>query len=489
MRIRSFIVFMLLLVMFLPAAHARQIRVYVAEFKIVGAEHSGEMNGLLPDLLGSRLNVWPIMIVETRDEADIVVAGRYTLAGTLFSIDAVASNTAGKFVARVYEEGEAKGQLLPTVGKLASKLAAQIMAARSSKMATQEPLTSAGKQVGGTGRSPVDITDESSGSSAVVTRWLSQRLPGSYNGIAPGRRVESGERELFVVSGHALKLFRQGKELQQIAEVSFPVDDQILGIDSADLDGDGNPEAYVTIFNGDALISQIWVVRGRSLVKIADRLPYYFRSITLDGRKGVLYAQEISLRADFFGEVREVVKDGAVYTLKNPLKLPRGAMLYNFNHFRDGSGNSLYVVLSDEGHLVVHAADGEELWRSKESYGGTELFFKRKDLSDVKYGSEPYRRVFLRQRIFVTQDGDIVVPQNFGTWNTGNSRTYDSSRMVGLRWNGSSLEKRWQTPENEAYLADYYYDPSGDGLVNLEVVKHEGMFSKGASIVSIRMIR
>src|SRR6185369_9452647 len=137
---------------------------------------------------------------------------------------------------------------------------------------------------------------------------------------------------------------------------------------------------------------------------------------------------------------------------------------------------------------LVHAENGEELWRSKEKYGGTELFFKRPDLSDVKYSSEPYRRTYLQQRIFVTREGEIVVPQNSGSW-TGYNRSYSKSSLDGFFWNGSSLEKRWHTQENENYLADYFYDPSGQELVNLEVVKHAGMFERGASAVSVIKIR
>ena len=434
----SFFIILLLNVTFLPAARAEQIRTHVAEFKVVGAEHPDEMKGLLPDLLGSRLNSGQITVVQTRAEADIVVTGRYTMTGNLFSIDALASNAAGKVVARDYVEGENQGQLLPAVGKLASKLAAQITASMVPKTQSHEAPAVPANPPRSSARPPaVDIVAEQAGAAAGGTRWLSQRLTGSYSGMAPGRQFENGERELFVVSGHALKLFRQGKDLQQVAEVSFTVDEQLLGVDSADLDGDGNPELYVTIFNGDALVSQVWVVRDNALVRIADRLPYYFRYIAMDGQKGTLYAQEMALRSDFFGDVREVVKNGAVYALKNPVKLPRGAMLYNFNRFRDSSGNPLFVVLNEEGHLIVHAADGEELWRSKETYGGTELFLKRKDLSDVKYGSEPYRRIYLQQRIFVTREGEIVVPQNSGSWNTSLSRTYSNSRFIGFRWNGS----------------------------------------------------
>jgi len=485
-----FFIILLLNLVFLQAARAEQIRAFVAEFKIVGAEHPAEMKGLLPDLLGSRLNVGQILIVETRAAADIVVEGRYTMAGNLFSIDAVASNAAGKVVSRAYVEGENQGQLLPAVGKLASKLAAQITASVNPKTKTEEAQAVITTLPTSSPRpSSVDIITEQTGAPAGGARWLSQRLVGSYSGMAPGRRFENGERELYVVNGRALKLFRQGKDLQLVAEVSFKVGEQVLGVDSADLDGDGNPEVYLTIFNGDALVSQVWIVKDNSLVRIADKLPYYFRNIAMEGQKGTLFAQEMSLRSDYFGDVREVVRTGAAYTLGNPVKLPRGAMLYNFNRFKDGNGNLLFALLNEDGHLFVHAANGEELWRSKEKYGGTEQFFKRKDLSDVKYGSEPYRWIFLQQRIFVTQEGEIVVPQNSGSWNTGYSRTYSNSRLIGFSWNGSSLERKWHTQENENYLADYYYDPLQQELVTLEVVKHEGMFDKGASIISIRKVR
>ncbi|TWJ32622.1 FG-GAP repeat domain-containing protein [Geobacter argillaceus] len=487
MKMRSLCVVLLLGLVFLPLAGAGQIRTYVAEFKVVGAERPDEMKGLLPDLLGSRLSKGGVAVVGTRADADVVVTGRYTQAGKLFSLDAVASDAAGKTVGRDYVEGDDQGQLLPALGKLAAGLATQITASAADRALPQTvPAASAGRAGNGFGAPSAGVA---AGVASTGTRWLSQRLTGSFIAIAPGRRFENGERELFVAGGHALKLFRTGKELRQIAEVSFPVDEQLLGVDSADLDGDGRPEAYVTIFNGDALVSQVWVVRDDTLVRKADRLPYFFRSIAMDNGNVKLYAQEIALKADFFGDVREVAWNGTAYTLQNPVKLPRGAMLYNFSRFRDEAGNELFVLLNDDGNLVVHAADGEELWRSKEKYGGTELAFKRTDLTDVKYGSDPYRWIFLQQRIFVTPEGEIVVPQNIGSWSMGHSRTFNASRMLCFRWNGSSLEKGWQTEENEQYLADYFYDPAARELVSLEVVKHEGMFGKGASIVSIRKIR
>ncbi len=486
MKMRSLFVVLLLGLVFLPVAGAGQIRTYVAEFKVVGADHPDEMKGLLPDLLGSRLSKGGVTVVGTRADADVVVTGRYTQAGKLFSLDAVASDAAGRTVGRDYVEGDDQGQLLPALGKLAAGLAAQISASSADRALPQTvPVAPASRAGNSLGPPAAGTVLSGAGAATTGTRWLSQRLTGSFIGIAPGRRSENGERELFVAGGHVLKLFRTGKELRQVAEVPFSVDEQLLGVDSADLDGDGRPEAYVTIFNGDALVSQVWVVSNDTLVRKADKLPYFFRSIALDDGNVKLYAQEMALKADFFGDVREVAWNGTAYTLQNPVKLPRGAMLYNFSRFRDGAGNVLFVLLSDDGNLAVHAADGEELWRSKEKYGGTELAFKRTDLTDVKYGSDPYRWIFLQQRISVTPEGEIVVPQNVGSWSMGKSRTFNASRMVGLRWNGSSMEKGWQTEENEQYLADYFYDPAARELVSLEVVKHEGMFGKGASVVAV----
>ena len=69
-------------------------------------------------------------------------------------------------------------------------------------------------------------------------------------------------RELFVVDDHVLRLYHQEAELKLVAEVTFSAAEKILGIDTADLDGDGIPEAYLTIMDGETLASQVWIARG-----------------------------------------------------------------------------------------------------------------------------------------------------------------------------------------------------------------------------------
>lgn len=481
---------LLLSLLFVSRVQAGQLRVYVAEFNVTGAANRDEIKGMLQDLLASRLNGEQIRIVEEAAEADIVLTGRYSQAGSIFSIDTVARNAAGKAVARAYEEGESQSQLIPTVGRLVPKLTAQLLPAGVTpgvKTQAVAPPSAAGA-AGPAAPAASDVIAVQPVVNEAGAGWISQRLTGNFSGLAVGRTLKNGERELFIISEHVLRFYRQGKELQLVAEVPFKVEEQLLGVDTADLDGDGIPEVYLTIFNGDALVSQVWVVGDNRLEKIAGKLPYYFRSIALDGKSPRLYGQQMSLRDDFFGDVLEVVKSGTAFTLQNPLKLPRYATLYNFNRFTDRQGNPCYVVLSNNGDLLVYDQSGEELWQSKEKFGGSELAFKRQDLQDVKYSSEPYRRIYLQQRMVVTSGGEIIVARNSGFWNIGNNRAYSNSAVYGFGWNGSSLEKKWHTRESENYIADYQFDPLRQELVLLEVVKHAGMFDKGASVVAIKKV-
>lgn len=467
-------------------SHAGQIRTYVAEFKVSGGEQPAETALLLKELLSSRLSSDIILVVDSASEADVVVSGRYTLVGSQFSLDSVARESGGRVVARGFVEGENQGELLRGVGRLAARLAAQIAPKGRGGQDLHSRIEDRPESRGvGEPGAPSPGSAKAPGEPA----WRSQRLSGNYRGIAHCSRLPSGERELFVAGNHWLKLFRQGKELRLVAEVSFRPDEEVLGVESADLDRDGKPEAYVTIFNGDALVSQVWGVKGDSLVRLAERLPYYFRTIAMEDGSERLHAQEMSLKSDFFGGVREVSLSRGSYALTNTLRLPKRANIYNFNRFRDNDGRQLFLVLDDDGHLRVYGEEGEELWQSRERYGGSELFFKRIDLSDTKFGSDQFRWIFLQQRISVSGDGTILLPQNSGAWNTGRSRSFDSSRMVALRWNGSTLEKSWQSKERDNYLADYFYDRTSEELVTLEIVKREGMFDKGASVVSVTRLR
>lgn len=479
------------------AASAAQIRAYVAEFSVTGTANKDELKTTLQTLLASRLNGEKVVSVDSPTGADILVKGSYILFGKIFSIDVVAKDVAGRVISRAYQQGENQDELIPSLGKIGQALSSDIVA-KSSPTAS-EPTKGTGSAAPRPA-APVDIVPraaESSGSDIVKPQdlsrekgagWISQRLGGALIGIAAGKTLTDGSQELYIADEHGLRLYRKGDALKLIAEVSFSPREKVLGIDSIDLDNDGVPEAYVTIMDGDTLSSQVWVSKDNALKRLAAKQPYYFRVIALDGATPRLYAQQMSTDRDFYGDVFEVVKKGDSYELTAPMKLPRFGTIYNFNRFKDAGGTPLYVVINEDGYLIVYTVAGEELWRSNDKYGGTESFFKREDLVNIKTTGDPNRWVYLEQRITVTPAGDILVPQNTGFFVLGNNRSYKKNSVYAFAWNGSSLDEKWHTKQSQNYLADYYYDVARKELLLLEVVKKEGLLAKGASMLAIKKV-
>lgn len=500
-----------------PLAGAAQTRVYVSEIIVNGVQNRDELKNALPNLLASRLTSDSILVVDKAADADVTVAGTYLVLGRVFSIDVTARDKSGKVLVRGFEEGGSPDEMIPALGKLAQKLIAGISSAylpqqtgqvgdainlaapgMSKKATVVAPVVTvvpvavplpAGNQLEPVAVGTSDIIRAQPKGKASQPGALIQRIEGELTGIAAVRELGDGEREVFVTGLHSLCLYRIGKLQQLLYKQEFPADSRVLGVDSADLDGDGVPEAYVTIMSGETLASQVWVVKDNALKMVAEKLPYYFRGIALAAGERKIYAQQMGVDVDFFGDVFELVKRGNGYELKNPFRLPRYGNIFTFNFFTDRSSKMHGIIINEAGNLVVYSPTGEELWRSGEKYGGSELYFQREDQSNVRVTGDRYRWVFLQQRISVTGDGDIIVSQNLsGLFSIGYNRSYNKNTLFALGWNGAALEEKWRTRVAEGYLADYFYDSQRKELVLLQVVKKDGLFSKGASVVVVKSV-
>ncbi|GFE57215.1 VCBS repeat-containing protein [Geobacter sp. AOG1] len=503
---------LLLSFVYVTVGEAAVIKAYVSEFSVTGGQNKDELKGILQTLLTTRLASDAVTTLDNKTGAEVIVSGSYLQIGKVFSIDAVARNGRGDVVTRSFVQGESQDELIAAIGKLAQVLAEGIAKNYGLTASSQPAATAAGVATVPVVAPPADIvrpaeiqkpspaaTSADTATTSEIIRptpvvksagggWVSQRLTGVMSGIALGRTLDNGEREVFIAGNRTLKYYRMGEGLKLIAEVGTSGDEKILGVDTADLDGDGVQEVYLTVLSGETLVSRVYLADGTGLKKIAENLPYFMRGMALAGGKKKIYVQQMSTDADFYGDVYELVKSGDRYEMKNPLKLPRFAFLYNFNQFKDREGKTDFVVLHPDGYLLVYSAARDELWRSNDKYGGSELYFQRPDMSNFRTTGDTMRWIFLQQRIVVTGDGEIVVPQNGGFWVIGNSRSYGKSAVVAFAWDGSSLEERWRTRQGQNYLADYAFDEARKELVLMEVVKKEGLLDKGASALYIKKV-
>jgi len=167
--------------------------------------------------------------------------------------------------------------------------------------------------------------------------------------------------------------------------------------------------------------------------------------------------------------------------------MPLSGLVFNFNRLGNGDKAAI-VVLNEDGYLVVSSPEGEDVWKSAIKYGGSESHFKVESPEQRRSLGDEFQWTFLEQRIVITADGTLLVPHNEGLFNVGNSRSYTKYTMHALQWNGSSMQEKWHTRQNQSYLADFAYDATAKELILLEVVQKADMFSKGKTVISINRV-
>lgn len=462
-------------------AFAAQLRVFVAEMSAAGVQNRDEMKLTLQTLLASRLNGDKIAVVGSAAEADAVVSGTYVSIGRVFSIDAAAKNAAGKVLARAYVQGGTEDELIPAVGKLAEKLSGELEKLYpGGKRDVQAPQAVIPAPVG-------DIIKPRAQDTAVPSGWLSGRLTGAANLLAVGKTLPDGSREVFVAEERRLSYYLKGGEMKMVAEAELGNGSKILSLDTIQGD-DGALDVYVTVIRNSEPASQVWQVKGDKLHLVAENLPYFFRSVSLSGGPKRLYAQTMGRNDDFYGDVSEATRNGSVITLKNPLKMPRYGTIYSFNQFRDHGGKLFTVVINPDNYLIVYDQNLDEIWRSNDKFGGTELFFQKEDDSNLRVSGDRFRWVFMNQRLQVSAKGEILVGKNEGSFVLGNARSYKRGAVYCMAWNGSSLEEKWRTRETQNYMPDYFFDEARNELLILQTVQRPGIGSRGASSLSIKKV-
>jgi hypothetical protein len=494
MIIRNLLVMIFVLVCSMPSV-AAPIKTHVAEFKVTGGAKTDNLKVALQSLLASRLSGENIRIVSADDAPDLTVIGTYIAFGKVFSLDASVTNSSGKIVLTGFEQGESADEVIPAVTRLAQKLGSEI--SKSAGTATTATVSSVAPVSGAAPPTAIIlkknegdiIKPEETTTKALASGMIGQRLKGVMIGVAEVKRTISGERELAVALEDELRLYSQGKELKLLYSMKdIGTNGKIIAIDAADLDADGAFELYVTIFHGEELSSQVFLVEKEGFRRIASDLPYFFRAIALKGGLKKVYAQQIGRMEDFYGGLYEVVKKGENFTIENQTILPKHANLFNTNQIAGSDGKTLFVSLNSDNYLTVSDDKNELLWKSSEKYGGSETYFSRDDSQNQRFTGSKLRKTFLEQRITVTKSGTIIVPKNEGFFVVGDSRSFTKNSIYAFKWNGASLDELWHTKLSQNYLTDYLYDEEQKELVLLEVVKKAGIIETGASAISIKRV-
>jgi hypothetical protein len=504
---KQLIIAILMLLVALPA-FAAPLRVYVGEFNAVGVAAKDDTKVVLQSLLASRLSGDKLLAVSTAAESDLVVTGTYIAIGKQYNIDAVAKTAAGQTVARTFVQGEGgQDALFAATAKLAEKLTTDLLKQQdagaiplAAQLPVALPVRPANNDIVRTA-TPVaqgdlqrvqqgDIIKPQAFYRGAPNKGEVKRLDGMFNLLTMAGTDTDGKRLLFMAQDRTIQLIREG-DSRPITGFGLGVNDKILSLDYVDPAGSGKPELYVTVVRGDEVASQIWELKNKKLVKVAENIPYFFRAIALAGGPLKLYAQEQGRKADrYYGDVYEVVREGKKIVRKTKIAMPRYGNVYGFNQIKHPSGELLTVVYHEENYLLVYDKDQKELWRSNDAFGGSELFYKVEDDAMVNPTTDKYRWFFMNQRILVTRQQEVLVGKNDGFFVIGNARMYKKGAVYSLYWNGAALEEVWRTKDTQNYMPDFVFDEAKSELLLLQLTQREDvlMRSKGASALQIKKV-
>ena len=300
--------------------------------------------------------------------------------------------------------------------------------------------------------------------------WHSPNLAGAVVGVETGDFDGDGQVEMAILLDDRLVISRIADgSYSQVAKVTLPKGDNPLHLDGADLTGDGLPELYITMARDLLITSQVVEFQGgRYRVTIED-VPWYFNIVQMSEEGPVLIAQksDFSGQKDYVGTPFRVARQGVKLLQEAPVAVPKPFIQYGQMPFVDASGVRRYAALTETDELVIAMPDGRRLWESNKKYGGSAASIQRPININAR-DAEGQRTQWLRSRVMLSPNGEILVPVNEGSRLFSQWRKFEASHLAALTWNGQLMQERWRTVEQNGYLADFRIaDVDNDGADEL----------------------
>jgi hypothetical protein len=279
--------------------------------------------------------------------------------------------------------------------------------------------------------------------------WLKLDLPVDARHITGCDIDGDGKKEIVLDTGKGIGVYTIGADVQPAhggLKIENPNIDNILWLDSIDLNGNGRDEIIITSMKGDDVGSYIYEFNGSEFVLL------YKDKVFLRKLENGLIAQAYSPAEGFAGDVFSIVWDGA-YKKGKILRLPKGVNIYDFVYLEDPRAGRLLLAYDEYGFLNVYNSKDVRIWRSKTDSGGFQTSFTRKAPTILVDKGE----WSVKDRLF-RRNNEVLSVKRFPFVEMMKSLGFQKAQVKNLWWNGLSMQEGVLIDNIEGALFDYTVD-------------------------------
>ena len=294
-----------------------------------------------------------------------------------------------------------------------------------------------------------------------------------------------GQKEVIIVSEKLVSIYRMANgRLIKSAEIAETRTGAYIGVDVADINGNGTPEIFVTSLgpNRNTVDSFVLEYAGGDYKKISDGDNWYYRVVRTNDRGTLLLGQKQRTADDsiFNGSIHEMNWQGDRLVPVRQLLIGGKANLMGvtYGDFTQ-TGQSTIAAYSDWDRIRVYGNGSEMIWEDGDRTGGNTTYFQ---LAKVEPGHDNIQYFPLRvRRTDIDRDGkpEILVARHeeLAKSMLKNFRTFSKAQIVSMAWDGLGLVSRWKTQSFGGRASDFVvsdFDNDGQDELVIAVVSKEG---------------
>ena len=514
-----------------PSAAAEIQRVAVVPFKINAEKDLSFLRDGIVDMLTSRLSQEDRVAVLSRDETakvlenvqtplneskareigtrlkvDYVLFGSLTVFGNSVSIDAKMVDVAGKNPPLTFfNQSQGMDPVISQINLFATDINAKIFGrdmpasriyARPQTPPEQidarthpEKMFSGGYSDAETGvqqstLNPAFVTTAGTRSGSREF-WKSRNFNFLINGLAIGDVDGDGKIETVIAKPQSVDIYRmENNRFYKVVALPEKSSRNIVGVDVADINGNGIPEIFVTSLNAlqNGVSSFVLEYDGQNYNEIVKNRPWYYRVVDHPARGGILFGQRQRSGSDpFSSAIFEMTWEGTDYQPGSQILPPGRANMLGFaygNVFNDGQ--DLALAYNSKDYIQIFNASGKEEWKGTQQYGGSTLHL----VMPLSSPGDPGDLAYLPMRIYVMDidangKNEVIAAKHseFSGRHLERFRQFTRFQIEALSWNGLGLVTEWKTQETSGHIRDFVvgdFDNDGRDELIAAVISKEG---------------